>query len=143
MTNKQLKVIFDHPVFQENWKPEIRDIAIDEDNDKLTVVKAYSEVITTYEKDLVFKSKVTYIPSVEQLQEMSGLDWWEFDTECSSEACGYYDKIDDSILTWCRVTWKDKRYRKRVYKEVPKLLAATMVVMNQRGFKWNGKEWVK
>jgi len=126
MTNKQLKAIFDHEVFQKDWKSKLRDVAIDEYGNELTVLKNHRGVITTYEDGLYFASKLTFIPSVEQLRKMSGpeMKWRIF----------YF---------WCQQKWEDEYFIND--NDIDVLLAAAMVVMAQRGFKWQGYEkgWVK
>ncbi len=138
LTIPQLKAIFGgdkespaHKVFQKNWKPSVGDEVIGQ-WDKTVVRDVNTKKRHLYlkgaklgEEYLVDYDKVTFIPSVEQLREMSEMDWLDFNANCRDKACD---------LVWIRQIPNTA--------PVPWLLAVAMVVMGDKA-KWDGKEWIK
>ena len=142
MTNEQLETIFDHEVFQAARETNAGDEAIYK-NSKHVVIDVCGDYVTL---DGVFtdgvtvkKHEVTFIPSIEQLREMTEprLDWRTFDNKCWKVGDDYYRGTQEGY-------YMTADYWERFHIAVPKLLAGAMVVMAQRGFKWEGfeKGWV-
>ena len=119
MTNDELQKLFSHHVFQGRkfWAKQLIRQAVWDKGDEL--IFGLFDYISDGEIN-----NVTFIPTIEQLQEMSGLDWIEFCGEC----------IDlGSVYDYDTLIFREKRW----------LLTGAMVVMAEKGFKWNGKDWVK